>query len=132
MSRRVLVCGSRDWIDETLLNRTLDELDEQERFDLVIEGEATGADTMARNWAERRRIPVSRFPAAWGLHGKAAGPIRNTQMLREGKPDLVVAFPLGPESRGTANMIGQAEKAGIPFLVVNPKGQRIWGNGAKP
>jgi hypothetical protein len=36
--------------------------------------------------------------------------IRNTQMLAEGRPDGVVAFPGG---RGTANMVRQAAAAGL-------------------
>jgi hypothetical protein len=52
-----------------------------------------------------------------GLMGKAwagkAGPIRKQQMLDEGKPDLVVAFPGG---RGTAHMVRIARAAGIEVI----------------
>lgn len=84
----------------------------------IIEGEARGADTLAKQWAEERYLPVEKYPANWDTHGKAAGPIRNKQMLTEGKPDLVIAF-LAPNSRGTANMISQAEKAGVPVKVIH-------------
>lgn len=73
---------------------------------------------MGERYARERNIPVRAFPADWTTHGKAAGPIRNSQMLKEGLPDLVVAF-LAPDSRGTANMIAQAEKAGVKTIVVN-------------
>jgi hypothetical protein len=86
-------------------------------IDVLIEGEAPGADTLAREWATEQGIPVERYPADWNRHGKAAGPIRNRRMLVEGKPDLVVAFPGG---RGTANMISQAEAAGVKVLKVTP------------
>jgi hypothetical protein len=111
---RVLVCGSRHFAEYQLLSSTLDAIKPL----LIIEGEARGADKMAAVYAEHHGIPVERYPANWDLHGKAAGPIRNTQMLREGKPDLVVAF-LAPNSRGTRNMISQAEKAGVPVKVIN-------------
>ena len=65
---------------------------------------------MAGKFAEWARIPVKEYPADWQKHGRAAGPIRNQQMLDEGKPDLVVAFDGG---RGTADMIARAEKAGV-------------------
>jgi hypothetical protein len=40
--------------------------------------------------------------------GRAArGAIRNERMLREGRPDLVIAFPSG---RGTSHTCGQAER----------------------
>ena len=50
--------------------------------------------------------------------GLAAGPIRNKQMLVEGKPNLVIAFvwkELGP---GTSNMLKQAKEAGISTYTV--------------
>lgn len=73
---------------------------------------------MAAQWAKDRGLPVQEFPANWNLYGKRAGPIRNGQMLEEGKPEMVVAFR-GPNSRGTQNMINQAEKAGIPVQIVD-------------
>ncbi len=48
--------------------------------------------------------------AKWETYGKAAGPIRNREMLLN-LPALVVAFPGG---KGTADMVRQAERAGIP------------------
>lgn len=111
---RVLVCGSRYFDNYELLKETLDELD----ITTIIEGEAKGADRLGRRYGEERGIEVLRFPALWDKHGKAAGPIRNKQMLDEGCPELVVAFR-GPNSRGTQNMINQAEKAGIPVTVID-------------
>jgi hypothetical protein len=107
---RVLVCGGRDYADDILLAEVLDDIDSQRRVTLLIEGEARGADTLARQWAERRRIPVRKYPADWEHDGKAAGPIRNQRMLDDGKPDLVVAFPGG---RGTADMVRRANAAGV-------------------
>lgn len=110
---RVLVCGSRHFNDYSLLEKTLDELDITE----VIHGAARGADTLGGLYAERHKIPIRSFPADWNLHGKAAGPIRNTKMLVEGKPELVVAF-MADESRGTKNMVDQATKAGVEVKVI--------------
>lgn len=58
-------------------------------------------------------IRVEEYPADWARFGKSAGYLRNKQMLEEGKPDLVVAFPGG---RGTANMIAIAMKAGVKVI----------------
>lgn len=113
---RVLVCGGRDYADRAKLNEVLDEIGSTVKWDIfIIEGEASGADTLAREWAKSRGMGLGRYPADWNKHGKAAGPIRNKQMLDEGEPDLVVAFPGG---RGTANMIEQAERAGVPVRKV--------------
>jgi hypothetical protein len=111
---RVLVCGSRhfndyDKLKEVLNGRTISE---------IIHGGARGADTLAGQYGEDHSIPVRCFPALWDLHGKRAGPIRNTQMLREGTPDYVVAF-LAKDSRGTKNMIDQATKANLPVEIIN-------------
>jgi hypothetical protein len=85
----------------------------------VYEGEADGADTCARAWAESRLIPARPFPvtpANWREHGKAAGPRRNGAMLSAAMEEAsqaddvvtVVAFPGGT---GTADMVEQAERA---------------------
>lgn len=111
---RVLVCGSRHFNDYELLEKTLNGYD----ITFIIEGEARGADTLARVYAGRRGIPTLPFPAQWDKHGRSAGPIRNRQMLIEGKPELIIAFR-GPNSRGTQNMIDQAKKAGIPVDIVD-------------
>jgi hypothetical protein len=111
---RVLVCGSRHFNNMELMEDVLKQWD----IRTIIEGEARGADTLARKYAERHEIHVLAFPAQWDKHGKAAGPIRNAQMLREGQPELVVAFR-GPNSRGTQNMIDQAQKAGIETRIID-------------
>jgi hypothetical protein len=72
---------------------------------VVIQGEARGADKLAKKWAEFINVPVVSFPANWALYGNLAGTIRNLQMIQEGRPDLVVAFKGGA---GTRNMIKQA------------------------
>ncbi len=111
---RVLVCGSRHFTDETLMKEVLDKY----AITTLIEGEARGADTLSRLYAEGLGIPVSSFPADWLSHGKAAGPIRNKQMLDIGQPDLVIAF-MFKDSRGTKNMVEQAEKAGVETVVIH-------------
>jgi hypothetical protein len=125
---KVLVCGDRKLQDHNLVNQTLDKFNLQYNFTEVIEGEATGADTLAREWAKSHHIPVKAFPALWERYGYAAGPIRNTQMLVEGCPELVIAF-LSEGSKGTRNMINQSQKAGLPIIVIDIKENRtdlIW------
>lgn len=113
---KVLVCGSRHFNDYDLLEKTLDGC--TVTIDEIIHGAARGADTMGGTYAEKRGIPVTAFPAKWDEFGRSAGPIRNALMLKEGKPDLVVAF-LFQDSRGTKNMVMLAKRAGVPV-------QEIW------
>lgn len=114
---RVLVCGSREWSDRAVLRDCLDRVAAVLRVDTVIEGEARGADTMAREWALDHGIAVAKFPADWARLGKSAGVERNERMLRDGEPDLVIAFPFG-ESRGTWHMVRAAWRAGVRVLVM--------------
>ena len=68
------------------------------------------------------KLSGRRFPALWSRHGKAAGHIRNIQMLREGYPDLVICFP---GRTGTANMEKISRQAGTPVLIITENGNVI-------
>ena len=115
---KVLVCGDRNWTNVDLIRRWLIRLKDS-GYTIVIEGEAHGADTIARNLAEEMNLEVLRFPANWKKFHKAAGSIRNTQMLDEGKPDLIFAFHNNIEnSKGTKNMISQAKKRDINIILI--------------
>lgn len=108
----VLVCGSRDWTDERVIFSDLDDIHAVTPIGCIVEGRAPGADKIGGWWAESRGVAHAQFPANWGFYNKGAGPKRNGWMIRFGHPDLVLAYPL-PSSRGTYNMIEQAESAGV-------------------
>lgn len=133
---KVLVCGGRtygtvpkDTLKENLeaakkqaeqevtyLYEVLNRVHEKMGIATIIHGNARGADTLAGLWAKGKRVNETRFCADWNKHGKGAGPIRNAQMLSEGNPTIVIAFPGGD---GTKNMIEQATKAGVPIYEVS-------------
>lgn len=116
---RVLVCGGRDYgnkeSEKLHLLAELAALNAKRRISLIIEGGAPGADAGARIFGEITGVPVKTFKAWWQKYGRRAGPIRNKQMLDEGKPDLVVAFPGGA---GTADMVRQARAAGVDVMEI--------------
>jgi len=90
---------------------------------VLIHGGANGADRLADQWARGHGINVQVFPAEWTRLGKAAGPIRNEQMLVEGKPDAVAAFPsnsrvVRPGRSGTQDMVNRANDAGVEVFEV--------------
>ena len=114
---RVLVCGSRHFNDYEWLERELNGL-KLESGTTIINGGARGADTLAGRFAKAYAYSEECYPADWNTHGRRAGPIRNHRMLREGKPDLVVAF-IAPDSRGTKHMVEISRKAGIPVKEIN-------------
>lgn len=110
---RILVFGGRDYTDKeyvySILNRCYDHNNKIE----IISGMARGADKFAWQWAKDHGITCHEFPADWDRHKKAAGPIRNQQMLTEGKPEFAIAFPGGT---GTADMFKRLTKAGVRIL----------------
>ena len=120
---RVLCCGDRNWKDTELIRHALTGIG---MYPIIIEGECEGADLLARNVAEQIGFEVVPFPAQWARYGRSAGPIRNQQMLDEGKPDLVIAFHdnLIGRSRGTKDMVLRAVLAGVPVKVVRHERKR--------
>lgn len=120
---RVLVCGGRDYATTKYPN---DEEEDRKQAELermfmrtvldkfpiteIIHGAARGADTAAGVYAKMRNIPVRTFPVTpqdWGRLGKSAGYLRNKKMLKEGRPEAVIAFPGG---KGTAHMVALANQ----------------------
>lgn len=115
---RIIVCGGRDYTDRKHVFWSLDNLEEESGpITLLAQGGERGADAWAFMWAKdvlklpRECRPT--FKADWDKFGKRAGPIRNTKMLKETMPNLVVAFPGGT---GTADMVGKALAAKVPVL----------------
>jgi hypothetical protein len=135
---RILVCGGRDFNNKSLMFETLDKLCKDNDWyyggDLsgepnylpnvfIISGKAKGADTLAIDWAIINFCGFKEYPAQWDKYGPKAGPIRNQQMLDEGKPDLVVAFHGKPREdgrrTGTQDMVSRAKKAGVKVIEVD-------------
>ena len=132
----VLVTGDRDFKAVTVIEEQIRRL---APGTVVIEGEARGADVLAREKALEAGLPVGGFPAQWrvtrstpahriGESGgrrwdKAAGPIRNARMLEAG-PDRVLAFHDDlAGSLGTKDMVRRAVEAGITVELVNSRGE---------
>jgi hypothetical protein len=106
---RIIVCGGRDYNDRQGVFINLDVTHEMDTIVEIIEGGASGADALAREWAKNNNVKLTTCPADWKKHGRKAGPIRNREMLAL-KPDFVFAFPGG---RGTADMMRAAWQAGV-------------------
>lgn len=126
---RLLLCGDRNWKDGHLIRSVLgaeirafmQANPGAKRSDVVvIEGEARGADQGAAAIAVQFGCTVERYPADWDKYGRAAGPIRNRQMLRIGKPDKVIAFHDDIEnSKGTKNMVEIAREDAVIVEVIS-------------
>lgn len=129
---RILVTGSRDWKDESVIHRVLMEaLSKFPGATLVSGACPTGADSIAEMiWGLCFGAPVERHPADWvgpcraackpghrrrnnfgGTYCPAAGNYRNQDMVDLGA-DIVLAFQLNG-SRGTQDCIDRAKAAGL-------------------
>jgi hypothetical protein len=113
---RVLVTGGRDYENREAVFKALQAIHEKVRIDTIIHGKARGADALADEWASSAGVTVEAYPAEWNKYGKAAGPIRNREMLLESTPDLVVAFPGG---KGTKNMVDLCKKFDYEVMEVS-------------
>jgi len=120
------VCGDRDWHDAELLYNVLDDFNlellynvlDDFNLDCIIEGEARGADSMSREYAITRELSWIPYPARWTSLGKAAGAIRNREMLKE-DPDIVIAFhDFISNSKGTKDMVSISLKKGKDVFIV--------------
>jgi YspA, cpYpsA-related SLOG family len=109
---RVLICGDRNWTDRRRIRWYLKTLPVGS---VIIHGNAPGADRIAGELASELGFEVIAFPAQWWRYGRAAGPLRNKQMIDEGRPDKVAyAHDDLDASTGTRGMVAQARSAGIP------------------
>lgn len=119
---KLLVCGSRSWTDKERMYAVLSVLPKP---DLLIHGDARGADKMAAEIGLGLGWTVDAHPADWYRHGKAAGPIRNKAML-DLKPDLVLAFRAEGASPGTDHMIQSSIDAGVEVRVYEDASLNEW------
>lgn len=115
MGFQVIIAGGRDFANYELLQNKCDQFFREKRPTAIISGLARGADTLGTHYARERGIQVLEFPADWERLGRRAGMVRNLQMLDAA--DAVVAFWDG-QSRGTAHMINETKKRGLPLRVV--------------
>lgn len=115
----ILITGSRDWTDKEMIKYAL--LPYANKKVLLIHGDCRGADKLSGEVAQELEFHISASPANWSLHGRAAGPIRNREMVNQAKkfkqsgiPTIVLAFHDSLHlSKGTKNCVTLAEKAGL-------------------
>lgn len=137
----VIICGGRTWgrvpdscplpqrplaelkaakQRELLVAKLLEIMARRGRFRLVRTGGGRGADWFADNWARLQDLVRETVLPNWDKFGKAAGPIRNNGMLlRDPRPNLVIAFP---GDNGTADMVDKAFAAGIEVIQIDENG----------
>lgn len=107
----VIVAGSRGYHRDEYIP-LLDEAIRLSKFGVtrILHGDnMMSADRLARAWAKQRGIPEEGIAADWNRNGKAAGPIRNTEMERVGEALVALWDGVSP---GTRDMIVKMKRAG--------------------
>jgi predicted Rossmann-fold nucleotide-binding protein len=117
----IVAAGGRDlsWPQERIASALLQRSGGR-AVHLLLHGGARGADAAIARAAHQLGWCSLVMPAEWGRHGRAAGPIRNRELLEQAiaravahtSPGsiasvLVVAFPGGA---GTASLVQQAQR----------------------
>jgi len=127
---KIIIAGSREFDNYDFLKSNMDVLfnlfgidKEKEQIEIIC-GMCRGADMLGERFAKENNYAIKYFPADWDKYGKAAGVIRNEEMAKyaaeyedEDDEGILVAFWDG-KSRGTKNMIDNAEKYGLAQYTV--------------
>ena len=108
---KLAIVGSRNFVDYKHLCENID----SRNLNLIISGGAPGADSLAKRYAEDRKIPLQVFNADWKKFGKSAGFLRNTQIVDA--CDGLIAFWDG-SSPGTRDTISKIKISKKPYKVV--------------
>jgi predicted ArsR family transcriptional regulator len=114
---RVLVTGSRDWPDDQwhVIADALYMVEtmraDPDTITLVQGNCPTGADRIAVAVARTLGWQIEAHPADWARLGKAAGPLRNAEMVDAGAT-LCLAF-IKNGSKGATGCAELARKSGI-------------------
>src|SRR4051794_32502063 len=117
---RVIVTGDRNWHCADLAGQVIDRLQTRYGKSLVlIHGEARGVDLSFSLVAEFRGIEAEPYPADWKTHGKAAGPIRNQEMVNAGADFVLAVHRDLAGSKGTRDCVRRALTAGIPVWLID-------------
>lgn len=81
----------------------------------IITGDARGADRFAYKWATEKKIPITVYKANWKAFGRAAGVMRNTDIVNE--CEYLIAFP-SRKGKGTQDSIKKARDSGKKVKVI--------------
>lgn len=116
---KVIIAGGREYKFTKTDIEALDEL--KHIITEVVCGEARGADTEGKYWANSHNIPVKSFPADWSK-GRGAGFLRNQEMA-----DYSDACILFRGNKGTQDMFRRATKGGLTVLDWREVGNELFG-----
>ena len=115
----LLIAGSRNFEDWKIFEMVTREIiDGDERFTVIVEGGAAGADSMARKYAAENGMKTVEFTPDWKQYGRAAGPKRNDEMVRFiAERNGTALYFWDGESKGTKQCISSARRKGLKIAI---------------
>ncbi|MBO4543591.1 MAG: DUF2493 domain-containing protein [Bacteroidales bacterium] len=122
---RIIICGGRHFDNyeclEDLMDDVLTDLDLDFSDIEIISGGCSGADKLGELYADRHNTSCTVFPTQWETYGRAAGPIRNSEMIKYAAASeipVVVAF-ISDKTVGTNDTVNKAKKQGFTVYSAN-------------
>lgn len=111
---KLLVAGSRTYLDYGVIARVLDESIEDFGDVEIIHGGARGVDHLAKQYCKDRNLAAIEMKADWARYKKRAGSIRNGEMAKAA--DHAILFWDG-KSSGTKDMLTKMQQAQKPYVL---------------
>ncbi len=117
MKVSIAIIGSRTFTNYKSLVDAVNSLITDEKYEVakIVSGGAEGADKLGKKYAYDHSYEYLEFPADWEKFGKAAGYIRNKQIVESS--DVILAFWDG-KSKGTKHSIDIAHSMDKPVYVM--------------
>ena len=112
---KVIIAGSRSINDYALVKQAI----EKAAFSIteVVSGGANGVDKLGEKWALENNIPIKQFLPDWNAHGKAAGPIRNSEMVAYSDALIAVYDGISKGTKDTITKVQNANKQAFIYIV---------------
>jgi hypothetical protein len=112
--KKIAVVGSRSYNDTEKIRLVLSTILEHHGKFIMVSGGCKGPDLIAETWAKENNIDTVIFLPNWKKYGRAAGPIRNKDIVNE--CNYLIAF-WDQKSKGTKSSIKQCEKTQTPYMI---------------
>lgn len=94
---KIIVCGSQNFSNESLLVKTLREYTHQHKVSTIVLGQESGTETMAAEWAMKNNIRLSIVPTNRNISGQEAFIERNKRIVATHKDAMAVLHFVGCE-----------------------------------
>ena len=111
---KLAIVGSRGFSHYNYLDKSIQVYFPIQSITGIVSGGAIGADALGKRFATDHKLLYTEYPADWNKHGKAAGYIRNVEIVNN--CDVLIAY-WDAVSKGTRHSINIARKTDKPTLI---------------